>query len=239
MIFDYGSIQIIAIQILIFSCVKLVLTIIYEPYHNSKTQIIALLFNAIEAWVSIVLNIPIFLSWLEFDMNIIMLIIGSPFFIIVVVNTWKTRNRNILKMSLDHEQIYNNYLKIRKLIQIYEDPNEPENLLWINDMLFIHLKYCKDEKCELHEDFRRAINSNKFIPEQINEAYLKYLDAKYKVIVKANFSDIFIRIAYSLFLCEFTKNRVMSIVQLEEAQSSNPNILYELLIGRNKESINK
>jgi len=234
LIFGYEEKRIIGFILLLLSVIKLIIGMIYEPYHYRSSQILVLSLNSIETWVNISLNVEVFLSWVQFSMNSLLAILGSPVFAVMIVYVWLERNTNLLQLKAKNSKSYDLYLKMRKLIEIYEHSEDTENIVWLNGLLSRHIQRCKKESCQLHDDFRKILNSTTVVQAESSKAYSNYINMKYKRVIRSDPHSTFLRIAYALFLSEYVKNRVFALTQLEEAQALKPSITEQLLLSRYK-----
>lgn len=233
-IFGYGSQQIIGLVLFGLSALKLVLTLMIEPYHKRNVQQFTLILNSIEMWVNTCLFLELFFSWMDFSINILLAILGAPLFSLIVLYVWYERNTALLRLKTKKSSTYNMYLKIRKLIDIYDNPDELENAMWLNGLLSRHVKKCKHETCTFCEEFKIILETKNNIPEDCTRAYYNFINNKYKKVVRAEPYNTFLRISYALFLSEYLKNRVTALIQLEAAQNLHPGFSAELLLWRYK-----
>ena len=233
-VFGYNAIQIIAAAYIVMSVAKLILGILKEPYHKKSAMVTILILNSIETWVNLSLCIEVFFQWFDFSMNTLLALLGAPVFAIMIVYVWFERNTGLLHIKTKNTKSYELYLKMRKLIQIFELSDDMENTVWLNGLLSKHVQKCKRENCPFNEEFKKFISEPSISPEDNAKVYWQYLSMKYKKIIRGEPECIFLRVTYALFLSEYVKNRVYALTQLEETLTMNPGICEELQIARYK-----
>jgi hypothetical protein len=235
LVLGYHSQQLVALLLLVMSVAKLVIAMVMEPYHRRSVQILVLALAAVETWINISLCIEVHFAWIQFSMNSLLAILGSPVFAIMIVYVWFERNTKLLQLKTKTSSSYELYLKMRKLIQIYDNAEDMENAVWLNGLLSRHVHNCKKkDTCPYHEGFDKILNSTSTTRAEIDKVYSDYINMKYKKIIRADPNNTFLRIAYGLFLSEYVKNRVRALIQLEEAQAMHPSITEQLLLARYK-----
>ncbi|MDR3548553.1 MAG: hypothetical protein P4M11_09885 [Candidatus Pacebacteria bacterium] len=234
LVFGYDAHKIVGFTFILLSGIKLVVSMLMEPYHNKNVQILVLSLNAIETWVNVSLNIEVFFAWTNFSMNSLLALLGAPVFAIMIVYVWLERNTNLLQLKAKNSKSYELYLKMRKLIDIYEHSDDTENAVWLNGLLSRHVQRCKRESCQLHEEFKKILSASAVAPAESAKAYSNYINMKYKKVIRADPNSTFLRIAYALFLSEYVKNRVYALTQLEEALNMSPTLTEQLLLARYK-----
>lgn len=233
-IFGRKFYEAVGFVLLVLSATKLLLTLLLEPYHNRKSQILIIVGSSIEFWVNLSLGVDLFLKRLEFSMNAMLALVGSPLFAVIMVYLWLERSVSMMQLKSKNATAYELYLKMRKLIEVYENAESSENSVWLNGLLSQHIHRCKKETCQLHEAFNRIITTGATQNQDNAKVYRNYLSMKYKKIIRTYPQNIFVKIAYALFLSEYANNSVYALIELGEAQELNPSITEQLLLVRYK-----
>jgi len=233
-IFGENFNKVVGLTLFILSGIKLILTIRLEPYHEKKTQILFITTSSIEFWVNLSLNIDLFFEGLNFSMNAMLAIIGSPLFSIIMVYLWLELSISMIMLKSKNTTAYELYLKMRKLIDVFENEKNKKYAVWLNGLLSQHIHHCREEACYLHEAFNRIITTGVAHNQESAKVYKTYLSMKYKKIIRANPRNVFIKIAYALFLSEYAKKSVYALIELEKAQELNPSVTEQLLLVRYK-----
>ncbi len=227
----YSSNKSIALIFFVLSSGKLIICVLLEPYHCQTVQKVSLVFYGVETWASAVLSYALYFDWMSGSISAAIAILGAPAFAFMALCTWRERNRDLLKLKTKKCKPYDMYLKMRKMIEVFDNPEEIENSIWLHGHLSKHLQRCKKENCVFHEDFRNILKLD--VPTSLCiKSYYVYLNAKYKKLVRSDPANSFLRITYAVFLSEYVKSRVNALLQLEEAQSLQPSLAEEMQLCR-------
>ena len=234
LIFGYDSTKVFGFTLLLTSGIKIFIVLMYEPYNKDSIQIITLILTSIEFWGTVSLNIEIFLYWIDFALNIFLFIIGSPIFTVMMVYLWSDKSRGLVQLKARNSNNYDLYLKMRQFMKIYEQIEDPENIVWFNGLLNRHSQNCRKRSCLLKEEFEKLTRMDSNCIEDIRKIYGNFIRMKFKKLLNSRQDKVFIRLTYGLFLSEYIHDNVHALAELDSAEDMNPTLSEQFLLARYK-----
>ena len=182
--------NIIAIILFNLSVFKLVILVLFRPYHKERVQYFVFLLVVIEAWINFLLAFQEVYPVPEFDFILLQSFLASP--IIIAIISYIKFNQN-LKSLLNLHKLkltpYLTYLKLRQYLEIFQNEYNTDSLVGIKSLMLKHLRKCKrKEECPLGEQLKFILFGTPRI--KINsDNILKSHDSKASKISEGSFKS--------------------------------------------------